>query len=492
MLTRLSSCERSIPAPNSVFSDTHLQAFDAVVRQLKLRAWLCGGTVRDLLLGRPFHDVDVVLADRVYEAAGVFRAKMNAASFVLDPDRHVARVVFNGGNWDITGFRDTTIEGDLEKRDFTINALAIRWEDFYPARSLDAVVDPFGGVSDLRAQQIRAVTAQSLIEDPLRMLRAFRIHAELGFTIDLAVLQQIEKVHSEISDVAGERVRDELDRVFQQPDSAATWRALGNTRLFDSLFPEMSPMKGCEQGGYHHLDVWEHSLAALENLENLYASLQAEFPDHAASLTEYLNAVPGTMPRRRLLKWAVLLHDIGKPKTRELREPGRWRFHGHDHAGTDLADALLSRLKFSRKDTQIVVSIIEHHLRPLQFFNQPAQTDESLFKLFRATGSESLGVLLCSMSDVASARGPLSNAARDTQFALSIQKMLDYYHSEFYPTISLPELLKGRDLMAFLQMKPGPLMGELLKEIREAQLIGQLRTRDDALDFARNWLKNKD
>lgn len=448
--------------------------------------------MRDLLLGRQFHDVDVVVADRVFEAANMLSARMKAASFVLDSERHVARVVFESGNWDITGFRDTTIEGDLQKRDFTINALAIRWEDFYPARSLNPVLDPFGGVADLQSRRIRAVTRESLVDDPLRMLRAFRIHAELGFIIDPDVLDQIEEVHTTIAGVAGERVRDELDRIFLRPDSAATWRELGKSQLFDSLFPEMMPMKGCEQGGYHHLDVWGHSIAALENLENLFASLNQEFPEYASALQEYLGAAPGTLERRRLLKWAVLLHDIGKPKTRELREPGRWRFHGHDHAGSDIAEALLTRLKFSRKDIQIITSIIEHHLRPLNLFNQPAPpSDESFYRLFRAAGTEALGVLLCATSDLAAARGVLADPARDAQFVTLIHRMLDYYYSKFYPAISTPELVKGRDLMAFLQMKPGPLMGELLKEIRESQLTGLLTTREDALDFARNWLKGK-
>lgn len=475
-----------------MFTEKHLQAFDAVLRQLKLSAWLCGGTVRDLLLGRAFHDVDVVLSDRVFEAADLFRLKMEAPSFVLDRERQVARVVFGKANWDITGFRDSTIEGDLRKRDFTINALAIPWESYYPSRSLSPVLDLFGGVEDLRNKVIRMVAEESLSEDPLRMLRAFRIQAELGFAIDPDVFRRIEQVHESIAGVAGERVRDELDRALLQPDSAAMWRALGGTSLFDSIFPEMAPMKGCVQGGYHHLDVWEHSVTTLENVERLLLALAEVFPDHASSLAQYLTAAPGTIHRASLLKWAAVLHDIGKPKTRELREPGRWRFHGHDHAGTDLAESLLTRLKFSRKDTQIIVSMIEHHLRPLHVFHQAAQNPDDFYRLFRAAGPEAVGVLILSCGDLAAARGPLADPARDAQFIVLIRRMLDYYYREYYPAVSTPELVKGRDLMAFLNMKPGPLMGELLKEIRESQLTGRLRNREDALDFARNWMKNKE
>jgi len=145
------------------------------LQNLGVTGYLCGGTVRDLLLNRPFRDVDVVLNDRVFEAADLFHKKLNAPYFILDKERQVARVVCGEGNWDFTGFRNHTIEGDLKKRDFTINAMAVRWEDFYPARSLDRVVDPFLGLTGLQNRLVIPVAEDSMTEDPLRMLRAFRI-----------------------------------------------------------------------------------------------------------------------------------------------------------------------------------------------------------------------------------------------------------------------------------------------------------------------------
>src|SRR5262249_18490703 len=138
-----------------MFSDPYLQAFESIVRQLGIAAYLCGGTVRDLLLGRRFRDVDVVLSDRVFEAAGLFHSKMNASYFILDEERKVARVVCQKGNWDFTGFRNHTIEGDLRKRDFTINALAVRWDDFFPDRKLKPIIDPFSGIDDLHKKILR-------------------------------------------------------------------------------------------------------------------------------------------------------------------------------------------------------------------------------------------------------------------------------------------------------------------------------------------------
>ena len=475
-----------------MFTESHLQAFNAVLRQLNISAWLCGGTVRDLLLQRPLHDVDVVLSDRVFEAAELFREKLDAASFVLDPERQVARVVFKTGSWDISGFRNHTIEGDLAKRDFTINAMAIRWQDFYPDRKLEPVLDLFTGLEDLRLKRLRTVSEESLADDPLRMLRAFRIRAEIGFVIDPDVLRQIEQLHPRIAEVAGERIREEWERILLQPNSAATWKELGQTSLFDSTFPEMAPMKGCSQGGYHHLDVWEHSVAALENEERLLFRLSDVFTEHAPALTQYLTAAPGNLHRAMLLKLAAILHDIGKPKTREEKEPGRYKFYGHDRVGAAIAEGLLMRLKFSRKDTQIVVSMIAHHLRPLLLFKQPEQSEDALYRMFRAAGSEAIGVLLLSIGDMMAARGPLAEPDRDEQFLAMIRRTLDYYFKQYYPAINTPELIKGRDLMAFLHMKPGPLMGQLLQELREAQLTGRLRSREDALEFAQHWLKNKE
>jgi poly(A) polymerase len=473
-----------------LFSDPYLQAFESIVRQLGIAAYLCGGTVRDLILGRQFRDVDVVLSDRVFDAAELFHSKLNAPYFILDEERKVARVVCKNGNWDFTGFRNHTIEGDLRKRDFTINALAVRWDDFFPDRKTQPVIDPFGGLRDLNSGLIRPVSDESIREDPLRLLRAYRIAAELRFSIDPAVLADVEKLHAAIQNVAAERVVEELDRVLALSNSGETWRALGATQLFDSLFPEMQPMKGCDQRGYHHLDVWSHSVLALENLERFLPEIPRHFPKYAPRLQDYLVSIAQTLDRIRLLKWAALLHDIGKPETQQMREDGAgYRFHGHDHAGAAIAERLLQRLKFARKDAQLICLMIEHHLRPLQLFNQNEKSSDDFRKFFRAVGAEAVGVLLISYADMNAARGPLANPDRDSQFLEMMQKMFAFYFEEYYPAVNTPELIKGRDVMAVLQMPPGPLIGELLKEVREAQLDGRLHNRDEALDFARNWLK---
>ena len=471
-----------------MLSEPFFKAFDEIVRELKLSAYVCGGTVRDLLLKRPFRDVDVVLPERVFTAAQSFHTKIDAPYFVLDRDRQVARVVCGGGNWDFSGFRNHTIEGDLRKRDFTINALAILWEDFYPDQSLDKLIDPYSGLNDLKQKIIRVVAPDSLAEDPLRMLRAFRIQAELHFQLDPSVLEQIEQLHALIRNVAEERITEELHRIFQQPDSHRAWQAIGKTSLFDSMFPEMQPMKGCEQGGYHHLDVWQHTVDALMYFEDLLLRIEEFFPDQASFLQEYLSGSPGTLDRKQILKWSVLLHDIGKPATRELKEKGRWRFHGHDHAGADMADKLLQRMKFARKDIQLISLMVEHHLRPLNLFNAE---DRDYYRFFRVAGQEAIGLILMAYGDMNSARGPLADPARMDEYRSLMADLIRFYRDEYYPAVSTPELIKGRDLMVVLQLKPGPLMGQVLKEVRESQLMGHLRTREEALEFASKWLKDK-
>jgi poly(A) polymerase len=471
-----------------VLSDPFFKSFDEALSELRVPAYLCGGTVRDLLLKRPFRDVDVVLPERVFAVAQLFRSKMNAPYFVLDKERQVARVVCGGGNWDFSGFRDETIEGDLRKRDFTINAMAVLWENFYPGQSLQQLIDPYSGKKDLEQKIIRVVAPESLVEDPLRMLRAFRIQAELHFKMAPDVLAQIEQIHAMIDDVAAERITEELDRIFLLTDSAKTWQALGKSSLFGSIFPEMKPMQGCEQGGFHHLDVWEHTVDSLVYLEDLFLRIDEFFPEHASFLREYLESSSGALNRKQLLKWALLLHDIGKPATRELKEPGRWRFHGHDHIGADIVDKLLQRLKFSRKDTQFISSLVEHHLRPLNLFNLE---DRDYYRFFRAAGQEAIGIILMAYGDMSAARGPLADPSRMDEYRSLMADLFRFYREEYYPAVNTPELIKGRDLMVLFQMKPGPMMGQLLKDLREAQLSGQLRSREQAVDFASRWLKDK-
>jgi len=470
-----------------VLAEPFFQIFHSVLQETNVEAYLCGGTVRDLLLNRPFRDVDVVLPDKVFFVAQAFRKKINAPYFVLDQERQIARVVCGGGNWDFSGFRNHTIEGDLKKRDFTINALAIEWNRFYPSRDLSSVLDPFGGLQDLQQRQIRTVAPQSLVDDPLRMLRAFRIRAELDFQIHPAVLTEIEQIHSLIQNVAEERITEELDRIFLQPDSAKTWGSLGNSSLLNSVLPELQPMKGCEQGGYHHLDVWHHTILALEFFEDLILRLGEFFPDHAQFLQEYLDSSTGTLERRCLLKWAMLLHDMGKPATRELKEPGRYRFHGHDHAGADLAEKLLKRLKFSRRDIQVISNLVDQHLRPLNLLNTEQR---DYFKFFRGAGTEAIGTILISYGDISAARGPLADVSRTDEFLGLMNDLFRFYREEYYPIVHTPELIKGRDLMVLFQMKPGPQMGQVLKELREAQYSGRIRSREQAIEFAAQWLKS--
>lgn len=470
-----------------MFTDPYLNAFDLVLKDVGATAYLCGGTVRDLLLQRPIHDIDLVLSHSVIEVAKKFAASMRLPYFVMDRERQVVRVVCEAGNWDLTGFRNGSIEGDLKKRDFTINAMAILWDDFYPSRSTARVIDPYSGQSDMNHRIVRSVDEVSLADDPLRILRAFRIAAELNFEMDPTVIVQMDHVHHSITRVAEERITEELDRILLQPEAASVWKALGERPVFDSLFPELKPMKGCEQGGYHHLDVWDHSVQALTELETLLLSLSEHFPEHQAPLQEYLNSVAGTLDRRRLLKWAILLHDMGKPQTRELREEGRWKFHGHEHTGEELAEGFLKRLKFAKKDAQVICLLINQHLRPLQFFNQVERSPDDFFRFFRKLGTEALGAILVAYGDIAASRGPLANPARNREFLILAQDLLLFYFKVYYPAVNTPELVKGRDLMAVLQMKPGPDMGQLLKEIRELQLSGALQSREQALDYARAW-----
>ena len=153
-----------------------------------------------------------------------------------------------------------------------------------------------------------------------------------------------------------------------------------------------------------------------------------------------------------------------------------------------MAEKLLQRLKFSRKDTQIIVAMVEHHLRPLKVFNLE---DRDYYKFFRAAGQEAIGIILIAYGDMSSARGTIADSSRMDEYRSLMGDLFRYYREEYYPAVNTPELIKGRDLMVLFQMKPGPLMGQLLKELREAQLSGQLRSREQAVDFASKWLKDK-
>ena len=459
-----------------------------------------GGFLRDALLGLPARDLDVAVAGDSLAVGRALAGELGGHFFALDEGRGHARIVLPDGDVmiDLTPVPGT-IEDDLRRRDYTIDALGAPLAEV--AAGVVEVIDPTGGLADLEARLVRATSEEALREDRLRPLRGARIAAQLGFEIETSTREMISRHAARVAEAAPERQRDELMRMLAAPRAAPGIRLLDELGLLSAVLPEMDVTRGVEQPKEHHHDVFGHSIAALEALDTLLAD-EAPEGEHDGRLWrelwgalewwdaghEYFRELVAVgTPRRTLVKLCGLLHDIGKPATKTFEESGRMRFFGHSDTGAEIAGQLMRRLRFSGREREIVMRMIEAHLRPVQMAQDRAPTKRAVYRYFRATGEAGVDTLFLSLADHLGTVGP--NVSWEG-FRAHVAVVSHILHLRFADedVTSPPKLVSGDDLMRELGLEPGALLGELLEAVREAQAAGDVSTREEALALARQRL----
>jgi poly(A) polymerase/tRNA nucleotidyltransferase (CCA-adding enzyme) len=404
--------------------------------------------------------------------------RVGGALLVLDAERGAARVVAGASRLDITDWRAATLAADLGARDFTVNALAV------PLRALlrdgaAAIVDPTGGLVDLAAGRLRPAGPRVLADDPLRTLRGVRLEATLGLRLTPATVRAIRTVAPALVTVSAERMRDELLLLLELPRAGRALRRLDALGLLAALFPEIEPMRVTAQPRPHRFDVLEHSLRAVEGADGLLGDL-AVFGDIAEDLGAHLSeGVGGGIDRTVLLRLAALLHDVAKPETRRV-ERGRVRFFGHDVIGAQRACAIGERLRLPGRAVAIVERLVRHHLRPMHLTHTGEITARARYRFFRDLAEDSRDLLLLAIVDGAAVTG-ISPRAAWRQSRVVRELMTGWQEQQ--EAIVAPPLLRGEDVMGRFQLLPGPAVGALLDRAREAQALGIVGTRDEALAY---------
>lgn len=417
------------------------------LKQRGRQAYLVGGCVRDLLLGRTPKDFDISTDAPPEEVVSLF-----PSSELVGAHFGVVLVRQDGAQVEVATFRsdrsysdgrrpdsvqfETDPRQDVLRRDFTINALMLDPES-------GEVLDYVGGREDLRAGLIRAIgdPVTRFGEDHLRMLRAPRFAASLGFAIEPATAAAIRELRAAIRDVAAERVRDELTRILTEGGARRGFESLDDLRLLPEILPEVAAMKGVAQPPEFHPegDVWTHTLLMLEGLRQPTVTLAL----------------------------GVLLHDVGKPPTFRVAE--RIRFDGHVEAGAAIAVKILGRLRFSTEQIERVEALVANHLK----FKDVHKMRESTLKRFlrQPYFEEHLELhrLDC-----------LSSHRRLENYEFCLQKLAKMAPEELKPA----PLLTGRDLIE-AGFEPGPVFSKMLIAVEDAQLESRIRTREEALELIR-------
>jgi tRNA nucleotidyltransferase/poly(A) polymerase len=432
----------------------------------------------------------------------------------LDKDRDTGRVILiedDGSRTflDFASYREgATLEGDLRARDCTINAIAY---DIHR----NTIIDPLNGAADLRAKLIRACSPASFRNDPVRILRAIRQAAAFEFKIELATRQLMKEAVDLLPRVSPERQRDELFKILEGPKPDASMRALEMLGVFPHLMPELSAMKGVTQSPPHIYDVWEHTLSVLRYLEGILSSLRPgdsaqETNDtftglltrrlgryheqFAAHFAESLNTDRSV---RGALFFAALYHDVAKPATRSVEGSGHVRFLLHEAQGAEVAGERAQAFNLSTDEVDRIRKIIFHHMRFLSLVSSLEEEHEepsrrAIYRFFRDSGEAGVDLVLLGLADL---RGARDHTLTQETWATSLDVahiLLESYWEKREETVSPPRLLDGNDLMRELNLPPGKVIGLLLEAIREAQATGQIATREQALDLAREELRKLD
>jgi poly(A) polymerase len=470
--------------------DRALQVLAGLAAEWNLQVYLVGGTVRELLLGREMHDLDLAVNRDTLETAQTLATILGGTYVLLDKQERCARVVWQGGELDLTEFRAADLPGDLRKRDFTLNAMAMDLQTLFRQEE-PALIDPWGGQQDLAAGRLQLLRPENFLDDPLRLLRAFRFAASHGFELTPEVQEAVRRFGGTITRTAGERIHQELFRLLEAPRSYPVLRQMEELGFLGRILPELTEMKGVLQNGYHHLDVFEHSLTGVGQLEKVLAAPGAFFKETAGYVAEYA----GREKKAALLKLAVLFHDAGKPWTQEFREDQeRYTFYHHEQQGVEIFQGVAARLCCSLEEIRSVTRLIELHMRPfllLPDYQQGKLSQRALGRFIKAARPELAGVFLLAMADSMAGQGTLKPVDAEEVLANFCDQVYWFLKERVEPLEQRPRLLTGDDLIRELRLAPGPEFRRLLTSVEEAALEGRVRTRDEALDLVRrlagNW-----
>jgi len=474
-----------------------LAAVNSFLSGLGVRSYLVGGFLRDTVLGQGTADIDIAVGGDALDIAARAATALGGRYVLLDAANKVGRVVLadDGGRWelDFSAIKGD-IEQDLAQRDFTIDAMALDLSQL--GNESIELIDPFLGYADLERAVVRVVSEGVFLGDAVRLLRAVRLSAELGFTIDNKTEALMRHNCHLAAGVAGERVREELLRLLAVSGSGRWLHYLDELGLAAAIIPEMEETKGVVQPKEHFWDVFDHSVATVEAVDFLLHEGTWEYAGEAVSSSvswsdemagHFALEVSYGSTRRLILKLGALLHDVAKPRTRTIEEGGRMRFFGHAQQGAAVAATILERLRFSTKEIRLVETLIRHHLRPTQMSHDGLPTHRAVYRYFRDAQEAGIDVLFLSLADHLATRGPRLDPAEWREHVQMVEYVLGQRGQEV-SLVSPPKLLSGHDLIDIFGLSPGPRVGELLEAVREAQAAGEVAGREEALAYVGSML----
>jgi len=470
--------------------DQSVQAVFAMAKERGIEIYLVGGCIRDSIETAalaakgsaaktgPF-DFDFAIKANALDFARSIADQLEGHYVVLDPQFDIARVVLDSGNYlDFAGYKGSMSE-DLMRRDLTINALALDGSE------RDQVIDLVGGLEDLESNTIRAVSQEVLQDDPLRLLRVYRFAVAREALIESQTRDFVKNNMALLSGVAPERINYEFFTLMDKPSAGRYIHEMGEIGLLEAIYPELKDCRRVTANSYHHLALFDHSLETVPQLEAKLPTLPAYFMESVSQSMSY------GVTRLAATKVASLLHDIGKPDTWEVQPDGRHSFIGHDKLGAEMIRPLAQRSKWPRSLAKLVEKLVLWHLRPGQLFHTGEPTVKALNRFYRNVGEDFAELMLLAFADFGSTRGPGLTGDKREALHQSLHSLVDGYPAYLESIANIPKLLGGADVMRLLDIGPGPIVGEILNALSEAQEFKEVTNTAQAEAFVHSYWDSK-
>jgi tRNA nucleotidyltransferase/poly(A) polymerase len=483
-----------------------LEAIRAIV-PADQEVYVVGGAVRDAYLHLPLHDLDLAVPGDGCPLARRIANSLGGAYYALDRERGVGRALLSWDDTpltvDVARFRGADLATDLQKRDFTLNAMAVRLSG-----DLQAVIDPLGGLRDLEARRLRQCSPESIVDDPVRALRAVRASVAYDLRIDPATLRSLKTYALRLQAVSGERIRDEFFQILGGKKPSAALAALYRLGLLGQIVPDVSAMQEVDQSPPHQSDLWQHTLDTVEWLDTILGIIAPQRQDNltanvqAGMIAVALNKVRGQLQRhvdwswpngrshRALLMLSALLHDAGKPSARSVDAEGDVHFVQHEQIGETLAIDRAAALRLSSDETARLAAIVRHHMRPHWLSGRAGLTSRAIYRFWRDTGAAGVDICLLAMADYLATYGALLDTQAWIHYVEMVQTLLEHYYLYRDTAVAPSALINGQQLLDRFHLEPGRLIGELLEQVREAQVEGEITTSEEALEWVQRFLDN--
>lgn len=474
---------------NPLLNDKILHLIGREADALGLECYVIGGWVRDLFLHRPSKDIDVVVVGSGISLAEAVHKRLKGSHLAVFRNFGTAQVKRGDIELEFVGARresyhresrnpiveDGTLEDDQNRRDFSINALAICLNE---AR-YGELLDPFGGMGDMEECIIRTPLDPDITfsDDPLRMMRGIRFACQLGFCLNLTTFEAIERNKERIRIISQERIADELNKIMLSRRPSVGWKLLDRTGLLQIIFPELAALKGVEtKDGRGHKDIFAHTLQVLDTVaentapnSDFIKKLEAAKEQDSDTEAPSQKTLPDISDRILWLRWAALLHDIGKPKSKKW-EPGiGWTFHNHNYLGQRLIPKLFARMKLPQNEKMTYVQkLVDLHMRPIALIEDTV-TDSAVRRLLFEAGDDIDDLMLLCDADITSKNEEKVRRYR-ANYELVRQKMVELEERDRIRNFQPPVM--GEEIMQTLHLSPCREVGLLKAAIKDAILDG--------------------